>query len=42
MGGTMPLVDPQAGLAFDLETCDPWQNTIPPFDTLTARALRRR
>jgi membrane-associated phospholipid phosphatase len=34
MGGTTPLVDPQAGLAFDLETCDPSQNSIPPFDTL--------
>jgi membrane-associated phospholipid phosphatase len=35
MGGTIPLVDPQAGLAFDLETCDPSQNSIPPFDTLS-------
>ena len=23
LGGNTPLVDPQAGLAFDLETCDP-------------------
>ncbi len=35
MGGTIPLVDPQSGLAFDLETCDPSQNLIPPFDTLS-------
>lgn len=39
MGGTLPLVDPQAGLAFDLETCDPSQNTIPPFATLTSPDL---
>jgi membrane-associated phospholipid phosphatase len=39
MGGTMPLVDPQAGLAFDLETCDPSQNSIPPFATLTSPDL---
>jgi membrane-associated phospholipid phosphatase len=32
--GGVPLVDPQAGLAFDLETCDPSQNSIPPFATL--------
>ncbi|HTY54439.1 MAG TPA: hypothetical protein VMB26_04535, partial [Candidatus Binataceae bacterium] len=36
IGGTVPLVDPQAGLAFDLETCDPTQNSIPPFDTLAS------
>ncbi len=35
MGGTTPLVDPQAGLAYDLETCDPSQNSIPVFDTLS-------
>jgi len=35
-GNTIPLVDPQAGLAFDLETCDPSQNSIPPFDTLAS------
>jgi membrane-associated phospholipid phosphatase len=35
--GGVPLVDPQAGLAFDLETCDPSQNTIPPFATLTSK-----
>ena len=39
MGGNTPLVDPQAGLAFDLETCDPSQNTIPPFNTLSSPAL---
>jgi hypothetical protein len=39
MGGTLPLVDPQAGLAFDLETCDPSQNQIPPFDSLTSPGL---
>jgi membrane-associated phospholipid phosphatase len=36
MGGTEPLVDPQAGLAYDLETVDSSQNSIPPFDTLTS------
>jgi len=36
LGGNTPLVDPQAGLAFDLETCDPSQNSIPAFDTLTS------
>ncbi|MFZ0677388.1 MAG: hypothetical protein WAN07_06815, partial [Candidatus Binatus sp.] len=30
MGGTEPLVDPQAGLAYDLETYDPSQLSIPP------------
>ncbi len=39
MGGTEPLVDPQAGLAFDLETYDSSQNSIPPFDTLTSPGL---
>jgi hypothetical protein len=39
MGGTEPLVDPQAGLAYDLETYDPSQNSIPPFDTLTSPGL---
>ena len=39
MGGNEPLVDPQAGLAFDLETCDASQNSIPPFDTLTSPGL---
>ncbi len=34
MGGNTPLVDPQAGLAFDLETCDQTQHSVPPFDTL--------
>jgi membrane-associated phospholipid phosphatase len=37
--GGVPLVDPQAGLAFDLETCDPSQNSIPPFATLTSKNL---
>jgi membrane-associated phospholipid phosphatase len=37
--GTIPLVDPQAGIAFDLETCDPSQNSIPLFATLTSPDL---
>ncbi len=36
MGGNTPLVDPQAGLAFDLETCDPSQNAMPAFDKLNS------
>ena len=40
LGGTEPLVDPQAGLAYDLETYDPSQNSIPPFNTLTSPGLR--
>jgi len=39
LGGTEPLVDPQAGLAYDLETYDPSQNAIPPFNTLTSPGL---
>jgi membrane-associated phospholipid phosphatase len=39
MGGTEPLVDPQAGIAYDLETYDSSQNSIPPFDTLTSPGL---
>jgi membrane-associated phospholipid phosphatase len=39
MGGTMALVDPQSGLAFDLETCDQSQNSTPPFATLTSPDL---
>jgi membrane-associated phospholipid phosphatase len=39
MGGTEKLVDPQAGIAFDLEALDPSQNAIPPFDTLTSAGL---
>jgi membrane-associated phospholipid phosphatase len=39
MGGNTPLVDPQAGLAFDLETYDPSQNSIPVFHTLTSPGL---
>jgi membrane-associated phospholipid phosphatase len=39
LGGNTPLVDPQAGLAFDLETCDPSQHAIPPFDMLTSPGL---
>ena len=39
MGGTMQLVDPQAGIAFDLESYDASQNSIPPFDTLTSPGL---
>ena len=33
------MVDPQAGLAYDLETYDPSQNSIPPFNTLTSPGL---
>jgi membrane-associated phospholipid phosphatase len=36
LGGNTPLVDPQAGLAFDLETVDPSQNSIPAFNTLSS------
>lgn len=39
MGGTARLVDPQAGIAFDLETLDQSQSAIPPFDTLTSSGL---
>lgn len=39
MGGNTPLVDPQAGLAFDLEGIDVSQHAIPPFDTLTSPGL---
>lgn len=39
MGGTVPLVDPQAGLAFDLEGVDASQNTIPLFPALASAAL---
>ncbi|MGA6972054.1 MAG: vanadium-dependent haloperoxidase [Candidatus Binatus sp.] len=39
MGGTEQLVDPQAGLAYDLESYDPSQNSIPPFDTLNSPGL---
>jgi len=39
MAGRIPLVDPQAGIAFDLETCDPAQNQIPPFDSLASPGL---
>jgi membrane-associated phospholipid phosphatase len=39
MGGTESLVDPQAGLAYDLESYDPSQNSIPPFDTLNSPGL---
>ena len=39
MGGNTPLVDPQAGLAFDLEGIDVSQGSIPPFDTLTSPCL---
>jgi membrane-associated phospholipid phosphatase len=33
------LVDPQAGIAFDLETLDQSQSAIPSFDTLTSPGL---
>lgn len=39
LGGNTPLVDPQAGLAFDLETVDPSQNSIPAFNTLSSPAF---
>jgi hypothetical protein len=39
MGGTERLVDPQAGIAFDLETLDQSQSAIPRFDTLTSPGL---
>src|SRR5271154_2939965 len=39
MGGNEQLVDPQAGLAYDLESYDPSQNSIPPFDTLNSPGL---
>jgi membrane-associated phospholipid phosphatase len=39
MGGNVPLVDPQAGLCFDLETLDVSQHSIPPFDTLSSAGL---
>jgi membrane-associated phospholipid phosphatase len=39
MGGTEKLVDPQSGLAFDLECVDQSQNAIPPFDTLASPEL---
>ena len=39
MGGTEPLVDPQAGLAYDLETYDPSQLSIPPADNLDSPNL---
>ena len=39
MGGDAPLVDPQAGLAFDLEGIDVSQHAIPPFDSLTSPGL---
>jgi membrane-associated phospholipid phosphatase len=39
MGGDTPLVDPQAGLAFDLEGIDVSQHAIPPFDSLTSPGL---
>jgi PAP2 superfamily len=39
LGGTEPLVDPQAGLAYDLETYDPSQLSIPPQDTLNSPGL---
>jgi membrane-associated phospholipid phosphatase len=39
LGGTEPLVDPQAGLAYDLETYDPSQLSIPPADNLNSPNL---
>ncbi|MGO9454088.1 MAG: vanadium-dependent haloperoxidase [Candidatus Binataceae bacterium] len=39
MGGTERLVDPQSGIAFDLETLDQSQSSIPPFDTLSSPGL---
>jgi membrane-associated phospholipid phosphatase len=39
MGGTEQLVDPQSGIAFDLEGLDQSQTVIPPFDVLTSPGL---
>lgn len=39
MGGAEQLVDPQSGLAYDLESLDTSQDTIPPFDVLTSPGL---
>jgi len=39
LGGIVPLVDPQAGLAFDLEGTDPGQLSIPPFPALASAHL---
>ena len=39
MGGTTPLTDPQAGLAFDLEAIDVSQSIMSPFATLTSPNL---
>jgi membrane-associated phospholipid phosphatase len=39
MGGSVPLVDPQAGLCFDLETLDVSQHSIPPFDPLSSAGI---
>ena len=39
MGGTEALVDPQAGLAYDLESYDPSQISIPPADKLNSPDL---
>jgi hypothetical protein len=39
LGGNVPLVDPVAGLAFDLEGIDVSQYAIPPFDTLASPGL---
>lgn len=36
LGGTVPLVDPQSGLAYDLEGTDSHQLTIPPPPTLVS------
>lgn len=39
LGGDMPLVNPLAGLAFDLEGSDSHKLAIPPFPKLASRAL---
>jgi hypothetical protein len=39
MGGTEAMVDPQAGLAYDLESYDPSQISIPPADKLNSPDL---
>ena len=39
LGGNTPLVNPLAGLAFDLEGTDSHQFAIPPFPSLASQAL---
>ena len=41
MGGAIPMVNPQAGLAFDLEGVDSHQTYLPPAPALTICAMCR-